>query len=326
MTNRRFDALIRGMAANASDDQMYGAVRSDAGPAFIIRSLTKVQERVQETLYSELMAQKVFPVRVGDGAGLEEIEYYREDKTGEAKLIGPKSNDLPNADTNMTQVSHDVGNYGVAYGWSQIELEKALRSGLPLSERKAMAARKAAEQMIDKVALSDGDSNNARIKGLFGHSGLQDATSGLTKNWASATETQILDDVATILKSAYDGTNGEIAPDSLLLPPAEYGLLAYTVRGNTDTTLLEIVQQKMGVSVYRSARLESMTSTVSSISAKNVAVAFKKDPMIMELVIPRPFQQLPVTQEGVYYKVPCLLDFAGMFCYLPISISFGELT
>jgi len=325
MTNHRYDALIQGLARNASDEAMAPYIRSDAGANFIVRSLTKVQERVQQTLYSELMAQKVFPVRLNDGAGLEEIEYYREDQTGEFKLIGPRSTDLPSSDTNLTPYTHDVGNYGGSYGWSQIELEKALRSGMPLSERKAMSARKAAETKLDKVALSDGDEDNPRIKGVFG-TAMQDASSLLTKNWASATETQILDDVQAILKKAYDGTNGEIIPDTLLLPTAEFGLLAYKVRANTDTTLKAIIEEKFNVKLYRSSRLNSMTSVVNSITSKNVALAYKNDPMILEMVIPRPFQQLPVQQEGIMYNVSCLLDFAGIFSYLPISMAFGELT
>ena len=312
-----FNNLHRGLEENG--------MRLDAGQSSLMeKSLTALLAGIQETVYSEAIAQQILPVAAALGTGLTSIEFYRGVPTGEMQLIGATANDLPRIDESLVKTERPVANYGASFGWSLIEFERAQRQNFSFEQRRAMQARQIAERHIDAIVFGESDPNRSDIKGLFGDA--LSAASGLTGGWATATETQILDDVQLILDAGYQGSGGEVIPDSLILPSEEYGLLKYKMRANTDSNLLEIVQNKLGVSVYRSARLNSVTSATNSLSAAPTAVAFKRDPMIVELQIPRPFQLRPGQWRGLEYCVDFLLDFSGVFNYLPSSFGLGDLS
>ena len=316
-SNKRFDALYKGLDEHG--------VRYDAGQSAIMeKALTATLSRVQETIYSEAIAQNVVPMAAPEGTGLVGIEYYTSDVTGEMALIGPSSDDLPSVNEHLTKSSLPVGNYGGSFSYDLIEFERALRQGIGFDQRRAMGARKIAERKIDSLIFSEGETNKPGIKGFFGHT--LNGTSGLTGGWGSATETQILDDLKLIWQEAYNGTLGEIEPDTCVLPASLYGLLKSTFRANTDTTLLKLFSDELGVQFFRSARLNSVTSATNSISAAPVALMYKRDMEVMEMHMPRPFQLRPGQWQGLKYTTNFLLDFSGLAIYLPSSVAFGDLS
>lgn len=316
-SNKRFDALYRGLDENG--------VRYDAGNSAIMeKKLTAVLAKVQETIYSEAISQQVVPMAPPEGAGLTSIEYYTSDVTGEMALIGPGSDDLPSVNEHLTQSDLPVGNYGESFSYHLIEFERALRQGTGFDQRRANGARKISERTVDKIIFSEGDVNKPGIKGFFGHA--LNGTSGLTGGWATATEVEMLDDLKLIWQEAYNGTNGEIEPDSCVLPASLYGLLKTTFRTNTDKTLLKLFADELGITFYRSARLNSVTSTTNSLSAAPTALMFKKDMEVLEMHMPRPFQIRPGQWQGLKYVTNCLLDFSGVSIYLPSSVAFGDLS
>jgi hypothetical protein len=316
-SNKRFDALYRGL-----DD--HGA-RYDVGSSAIMeKKLTAVLSKVQETIYSEAIAQNVVPMAAPEGTGLVGIEYYTSDVTGEMALIGPGSDDLPSVNEHLTKDTLPVGNYGGSFNYHLIEFERAMRQGMGFDQRRAMGARSIAERKVDSIIFSEGETNKPGIKGFFGHT--LNGTASLTGGWSTATEVQILDDLKLIWQESYNGTGGEIEPDSFVLPASLYGLLKSTFRTNTDKTLLKLFAEELGVTFYRSARLNSVTSATNSISAAPVALAFKKDPMVLEMHMPRPFQLRPGQWQGLNYVTNFLLDFSGLAIYLPSSVAFGDLS
>lgn len=320
MTNPRFDALHRGL-----EERMEPSNRFDAGESAIMeRKLTHTLAKVQETIYSEAIAQQAIPVAAPEGTGLTAIEYYTADQTGEMQLIGPGSKDLPRIDETMTKETKSVANYGGAFGYHLIEFERVARQGMSFDQRRALAARKIAERKIDAVTFSESDTARSDIKGLFGYA--LNSTSGLTGGWGTATEVEILDDLKLLWQEAYNGSGGEMEPNACILPSSLYGLLKSTFRTNTDRTLLKLFGDELGVTFYRSARLNSVTSATNSLTTAPTALMFKRDPEVVEMHIPRPFQLRPGYWNGLEYTTPFLLDYAGVFVYLPSFIAFGDLS
>ena len=312
-----FDNFHAGLQANG--------MRLDASQsAMMQKSLTAVLAEIQETLFSEAIYQQILPIPSPLGSGLTGIDYYRGVPSGEMTLIGSAASDLPRVDESLELNTLTVANYGAAFGWSFIEMERAQRQNYSVDSRKGIIARKTAEKKIDSVVFGESDPKNDKIKGIFGET--LTAASGLTGGWASATEQQIIDDVQAVLNAAYNGSGGEFEPDTLVLPSQEYGILKYTVRTNTDSTLMSIIEDRFNVNVMRSARLSSVTSAVNSLVNKPVCLAYKNDSMVAEIRIPRPFQLLPGSWQGLDYQVPFLLDFAGVAHHLPKAIAFGDLS
>jgi len=288
---------------------------------FVARSLLHIMARVQEVKYSKLIARQAFPQAPVAGSGLESIGYHQLDYTGEMGLIGSGSTDSPEVASSLNEFTYPVGKYAAHYKWTHQDLEKAMRANVPLSARKAMAARKAAEQKVENVAFF-GDTVNTNIKGLFSNT-LTSVTSGVTGSWASATDAQILRDVELAIEGAMAADGDTLDdPDSIIVSEAVYGLLCRT-RTNTDWSIKNAVMENFGIrNIYKSARLNSMTNSTNSISAENVLLVYKQDPEIMELQIAREFEQLPVERTGLEYRVECLMDYAGMFVYHPLSVAF----
>jgi len=287
---------------------------------FVARSLLYIMARVQEVKYSKLIARQAFPSAPVSGAGLESLGYHQLDYSGEMSLIGSGSTDSPEVAGTLAEFTFPVGKYGCHYKWTHQDLEAAMRSNTPLSARKALAARKASEQKIENVALF-GDLVNTNIKGLFSNS--LTSISGTTGTWSSATDAQILADVEDLLIGTI-GANGDTLddPDSILVSESLWGYLCRT-RTNTDWSIKKAIQENFGIkNFYKSARLNSMTNSLNSISSANVMMAYKQDAEIMELQIAREFEQLPVERNGLEYRVECLLDSAGLFVYHPKSIGF----
>lgn len=288
---------------------------------FVARSLLFVKAMVQEVKYPKLIAKQAFPLAAAAGAGLESIATQTLDMTGEMKLIGSGVTDSPQVASSLTEEIRPVGKYGCHYAWTHQDLEAAMRSNTPLSARKAMAARFASEQKVENVALF-GDTVNTNIKGMLSHT-LTPVTTGVTGTWSSATDAQILRDVELLLEGALAAHSDSLPdPDSLLIPASQKGRLLRT-RTNTDFSIKKAIEENWGIkNFYYSSRLNSFTNSTNSISAESAAFAFVQDPMIMELEIPRDFQQLPVERHGLEYRVECLLDCAGLNLYHPLSIGF----
>lgn len=311
----RFANLHRGL------DEL--GVRFDSGQSSLMeKSLTLTLSKIQETVYSEVMAQKIVPVAMPEGTGLSTIEHYQAEEFGELQLIAPGADDLPSSGEKLTQVQRSVAKYGGKFSYSLQDFEnwnRANQNGFSYAfdSRRGNNARRIAERKIDAVVFSEGDPLDTRIKGFFG-SVLAPVT-GMTGGWASATETQILDDLKLLFQKSYDGSGGEIEPDTIVLPSAEYGILKTTFRTNTDRTLLKLFSEELNISIMRSARLDSVTSAVNSVSAVPVALCFKFDSELLSLHIPRPFEVRPGKWTvNDKYQVNYYLDFAGLFIdFLP---------
>lgn len=288
---------------------------------FVARSLLFIMARVQEVKYSKLIARQAFPSAPVAGAGLESIGYHQLDYTGEMDLIGSGSTDSPEVASSLNEFTNPVGKYAAHYKWTHQDLEAAMRANVPLSSRKAMAARKAAEQKIENVAFF-GDTVNTNIKGLFSNT-LTPVTSGVTGTWSSATDAQILRDIELAIEGAMAADGDTLDdPDSILVSENQWGRLHRT-RSNTDWSIKQAIQSNFGITnFFKSARLNAMTNSTNSISAQNVLLVYKRDPEIMELQIAREFEQLPVERNGLEYRVECLMDYAGMFVYHPLSVAF----
>lgn len=313
--NNRFDNLHAGLAAQG--------VRMDAGQSSMMeKSLTVTLSKIQETIYSEAISQMIVPVAPPEGTGITSIEHYRSEEYGELQLIGPGAADLPQSGEKLVKIDRGVANYGGKFSYGLHEFERFTRmnsNGMPYAfdARRGNNARRISERKIDAVTFSEGDANDPRIKGFFAY--LLAAVTGQTGTWASATEVQILDDLKLLWQKSYTGSGGEIEPDTIVLPSAEYGLLKTTFRTNTDKTLLKLFSEELNVNIMRSARLDSVTSATNSLSDAPAALCYKYDADLLSLHIPRPFELRPGrwTVDDMY-QVNYYLDFAGLFIdFLP---------
>lgn len=318
-----FDNLHAGLADHG--------VRFDSGQSSLMeKALTKTLTKIQETVYSEAIAQKAVPVAMPEGTGLSTIEHYMAEEFGELQLIGPGADDLPSSGEKLTKVTRYVANYGGKFSYSLQDFERWQRANMngfsyAFDARRGNNARRISERKIDSVLFSESDPNDPRIKGFFGYS--LAAVGSLTGGWATSTEVQKLDDLRQMWQTSYTGSGGEIEPDTIILPSEEYGILKTTFRTNTDRTLLSLFSEELNVRILRSARLDSVTSATNSLSTAPTALCFKYDPDLLSLHIPRPFQLRPGKwNANDKYQVNYYLDFAGLFVDFLPNIACADLS
>lgn len=299
--------------------------RLDAGQsAFFARQLEFVKGQVYEVEYAKKMARTLFPVSFEGGPGIDTITYRMFDRIGMAKIVANYAKDIPRADVFGKEFTAKVRELASSYGYSIKEIRRAAQAGLDLNGRKAMAAKEAIMDLEDQIAFV-GDSNFG-LYGLLSHPNTNSATiaaDGATSatTFASKDADKIIRDLNILANDPSEKTQGVEKADTLLLPVAQFNQIATTRLGTyNDKTILRFfldnspyVKNVFAVPALKGAGANSV----------DVAVAYARDPMKLELAVPSDFEQLPEQEEGLEIVVPCLESFAGVIMYRPMSVSIG---
>lgn len=309
---------------NASDV----LTRMDANDlAFIERSLEEVRAKSYDVKYPELKARTLVPVDNTVNPGAETVKYNQYDMVSVAKLLSSYAQDLPRSDVKVKEFRAAIKPMGNSYGYTLQELRNASFAGVPLEARKANAARRGFEELVDKIGAV-GDSANS-LQGLLAITNAQtfspavkDGGGGHTA-WSYATGLQMLADLTGISVLSVSTTRGIEVPDTIVIPITQYNLIATTPlfpSGNNVTVLAHFLQTspyiKRVVSWYR------MTGAGSG--ATDRMLCYRQDADALQLVIPQEFEQLPPQQRGLEWVVPCHGRIAGVVCYYPLSVVYGD--
>lgn len=295
--------------------------------AFFQRQLEHIKARTYDVKYAELRYAEFIPVSTEAGSGATTILYYTYDQVGVAKIIASYADDLPRADVFGKENRSPIRSLGDSYGYNVQEIRSAAMAGVPLTQRKANAARRAMEQAQNTIAWF-GDSASGLL-GLLNHPNItrasapNDGTAG-ARTFASKTPDQIIRDLNNLANTIVSLTKGLEIPDTLLLPIAQYNYIASTPRSSTsDTTILEFF---LGANPYikRVGWLNEAAGAGVTLAGTDVAVAYRRDPDALTLEIPQPFEQFPPQERNLEFVVPCHQRTGGVIVYYPLSISVLE--
>ena len=268
--------------------------------------------------YPELRSRMFLPVNGEAGPGAESITYYQFDKFGMAKLISDYASDIPKADVKGDKFTSPIESIAIAFGYSLQEVRASLRANRSLPTMKADAARRAHEQKVDDVAAF-GDT----ITGLTGF--LNNANvpqqSATTGNWATATADQILQAMHQPANKQIDDTNAVEMPDTLLLPPEQYSLIASLRVGDTSETVLS---HFLRTSPF--IRNVDHWYKLKGIGAGSTdrMVTYRRDASKLELHIPQEFETLPVEERGLMFEVTTHSRIGGVTIYKPLSVLYSD--
>jgi hypothetical protein len=293
--------------------------------AFFTRQLEAIKAKTYDIVYPELKAERLIPVSNEAGPGAQTITYRQYDQVGIAKIVSNYANDLPRADVLGKEFTSPVRSVGVSYGYNINEIRAAQMAGLPLPQRKANAARRANDELVNRIAWTGDDEHG--LLGLLNHpnvtraSAPADGTAG-SRAFSAKTPDQIIRDLNNMVANMMNLTKGVEVPDTLLLPVAQYAYLASTPRSaNSDTTILAFFLAN-NPSIRRAEWLNECidASVTLAPGTEDVAVAYKADPDKLTLEIPQPFEQFPEQAEALAFEVPCHSRCGGVIVYYPLSV------
>lgn len=292
--------------------------------AFFERELTYVQARVFEIEHKTLKALRILTVNNDAPTGSEVIEYRYFDGVGVAKIVADYATDFPRVDTYGTAKTAKVRSVGDSYGYSIKEIRRAQMTGTRLEQRRASYARKAIDELLDSIAWK-GDEDYG-IQGLINYPGITEYVvpngAGGSKTWASKTAREKIKDVSNLLSSIVELTNGKAFCDTLILPIAQYNLIAYEPLGEEGTkTTLQFIREN-----FPNLTLIDWVSELkgAGVNGTDRMMAFNRSPDKMDYQMPQLFEQFPPQQKGLEFVVLCHAETAGTIVYFPQEVVFAD--
>jgi len=288
---------------------------AQAAMGFLVRQTSYIEQAVNAVVYADIQYPNLVPVDTSAPEWVKTVTYYSADKFGAAKWLNGGADDVPTAGTNRTKFETSVYTAGIGYGYTLEEISQAALLNVNLANDNAMAARRAFEEMVEKVALY-GDTEKG-FEGLLNASSVP-AGAAATGSWGAATGVQIQADVNGALLGQFTNTNFVSIADTLLLPYAKFLQIATKPLSDTypEMTVLNWLQTN---NVYTAQTGQPLTiravrglETLGTGST-NRMVAYRRDPMVVKLHMPMPHRFLPVWQSGpTSFEVPGIFRLGGV--------------
>lgn len=330
----QFDGMIGTVTAkDGKQVQLDGSIVTalnnglmDADGAFFFqRQLELIKARSYDVRYAELKARMLFPVSNEGGPGITSITYRTYDQVGAAKIINAYADDLPRADVAGKETTIPVRSVGTSYGYNLDEIQASQLTGASLDQRRANAARRSVEQVVNDVAFF-GDSTSG-LPGLFSNPNIPTGSvvnPGSGTQWVNKTPDEILFDVNDLFTDIFETTKMVEQGNTLLLPPSQWSYIMSTPRSsNSDTTIAQYLVQN---SPYLNS-LEDLIPVNECAAANNpelsadAMVAYDRNPDKLQLEIPVELEMLPVQQKNLEFVVPGRSRLGGLNIYYPLSLA-----
>lgn len=289
------------------------------GLAFLRQQTTVLSNRAFEQQYDLVNWAELVPVNTDYPEWASGVDFQVGDLTGAAQWQSGYAKDVPLADVNLLSVNSQFAFYAVGYRYNVEEVGKAMYAGYPLTARKAIAARQAADIFQAETALY-----GAGHPGWGGLLNLANVTPAASPggNWVDATGTGLKTPEAIVAEmnslltgpALVTGIMASLIGDTILLPPLAYTYIATTPYGVTSPNAT-ILQWFMANNIYTTRTGQAVTirempmladaATEATVVGQGRAVGYRNSSDAMELPLPMPYRFEPVYQDGpLQWTVP----------------------
>lgn len=300
--------------------------------AFLITQASYIEPQVYRTRYRDIQYPQLVPVDTSASEWTSSVTYFSLDSVGQAAWFSGKAQDVPNAEVLREKLETTVSMAAIGYRYDLEELGKAQQLGMSLSSDKAEAARRGAEEFIDRVAIT-GDAAKG-YKGLVNANGVTAGSAAATgagsaTTWSSKSPDNILADVNDALTGIFTGSIGAEMADTLLLPyPQMLAINTRRIDATNQTTILEWIERN---NIY--TRMTGQPLTIRGVWGLETAgsggtarmVAYRRDPSVVKLHIPMPYRFLPVWQVGpILFEVPGIFRLGGVDVRRPAAFRYVD--
>lgn len=301
--------------------------------AYFSRQLENVKSRTYDIKYPMLKATNLIPVSTEAGSGAETITYEQFNSVGLMKIVSNYADNLPRADVFGKEFTSTIKSLGGSYGYNVQEIRNGQMAGKPLNPRKAEAVRKANEQAVNRIAWF-GDSD-AGLLGLLTNPNIPSAIvpAGTTSGnvpWVGATPKnpdEILRDMNDAVTRIVDLTKGAEMPNTMIMPIEQYRKISTTrlTNGNDNTILKFFLENNPGFTVDWVNELKDVDPAPSGGPAPtDVMITYDRNPNVLTLEIPQPFEQFPAQERNLEFVVPAHSRIGGVIVYYPLAIDIAE--
>ncbi|WP_313642144.1 major capsid family protein [Stenotrophomonas sp.] len=298
-------------------------IDAQAALGFVIAQASIIEPGIYRTIYPDVQYRTLVPVDTTGSEFATSVTYMSQDQYGKADWINGNADDIPKAGTVRSKFETPVYTAGIGYGFGWEEIGRAQMLGINLSTEDAAAARRASEEMVDRVALL-GDASKG-FTGLFNAAGVTPVAAP-TGSWDATTDSQLI--VATLnqaLLNVFNGTNTASIANTLLLPWTKYLLSA--TRKMSDQSDMTILQWFLANNVYTVQTGQQLTLRgvrgldTAGVGGTTRLVAYRNDPQVLKLHMPMPHRFLPAWQSGpLRWDIPGVMRLGGLDVRLPKEV------
>lgn len=293
---------------------------------FLESQIAYIERDVYQTRYPEIQYPMLVPVDTNAPEWTRSITHYSMDQVGQAEWFNSDSTDMPFADVTRDQHNVGVEMAAIGYRYNTEELSLAMMTNTNLTNERANAARRAAEEYIDNI-VTNGDATK-NWDGLINFTGVTrvDAAASGTgsgnaqRRWANKTPDNIIRDVNDILTGIYSNSLQVEMADTLLLPIAAFTDLASRRLTDTGTTVMRFIEESniytattgMPLMIRVMRGLENASTATGDTSAGR-AIAYRRDPSVLRLHMPMPHRFLmPMQTAPLVYEIPGIFRLGGL--------------
>ncbi len=300
--------------------------------AFLARQLEHIRAGLYEVQYTDLVYDRLMPINRSVRSGQREYTIRIMDKVGEAEIIAENTDNIPNVEMNVSEKSMKFFTIGLGYRYGVDEARAAMEAGIPLLATKAMVCKQQVERKVNDIALIGNTFAGATglltatDTGVLTRTASTGAGSGDTEFEGKSAD-EILADLHAFTSKPWTDSKGVFSVNTLLLPLTTRTYLASRRVG--DGTNGSILSYFLGAdqfiksedSVVGLWQLESSSAAgAGSAWTGKRAMAYRRDPGALELMINQPFEQMPPQAVNFYVKTLCRMKMGGLAIYQPATI------
>ncbi|NNE58263.1 MAG: DUF2184 domain-containing protein [Hellea sp.] len=286
--------------------------------------LVKFETESLEEDFDDIQYAELIPVDTSGPEWIKGITYRSLEKVGQAKWVSGGAQDVPNADILSKDSNTDIELAAIGYAYTLEEIQQSAMHGFPLDSGRLSAARRAAEEFTDNLALS-GDQNKG-MEGLFNSSSVTPFAAPQTFDDAT------LDQALAMVNSGLVGIGGDLTRsryprDTVLLPASTLTKLASKRVESTHETFLSYLQ-KYNLYTVRTGNPLTIRDVsgleTAGAGATKRAVFYRRDPNVLKFHMPMPHKFLPVQQVIMEFKVPGIFRIGGTEIRRPDAIGYQD--
>jgi len=291
---------------------------------FMVSQLAFTEAGVYERLHQPRQYQQFIPVSFAAGEWAETIRYEMSDYAGKGKRHSGKGRDIPRVDVQYSDKSAPVVAGAIGYDYSMDELRKSAYLRRPLDQGRASAAMNVYEEHMNVVGLL-GEAESG-LTGLYNNSTIPVANL-VGGTWSTKTPEEILADVNAQINQIWVQSNFTEMPDTILLPPTQYTLIASTPRSSTsDLTILQYVLMN-NIAKHRGVDLKIMPAFDlggAGVGATDRMLTYTKREDKLVFHIPLPLRFLAPQLEGLDVLIPGEYKYSGVEVRYPKSALYTD--
>jgi hypothetical protein len=296
-------------------------LRNDAGETvFFARQWEYVRAKTYDVERPALSAWDLFPIDTSVPAGAKTITWRQWDAVGSAKIISSYADDLPHVGIKALETTTPIRGIGNSYGYDVQEIRYAQLAQVPLDAKLAISARKANEQLVNKLAWA-GDTVTG-LPGFLSNANIPafvipaDGT-GSSKLFSTKTPDQIIRDLNSMANGVFTQTNGIHRPNEIWMPLAQYAYISSTPRSTlSDTTILDFF---LANNPFIQRVVPVLELTGAGTGGADMIIAAENSAENYQMNIPLMFLQHAPQPKNLYFEIPCESRFGGVTIERPFA-------